>query len=136
MPTIQTFYLGGLRTEAEHVFSGNKVITDAPLDNQGKAESFSPSDMLSASLASCMMTIMGIAARTQGFEEMLIDTRIETTKIMQSDPRRVAEIKVEFFFPGSEFNDKQKKILEHAAHTCPVALSLREDLIQTVSFNF
>src|SRR5476651_1609787 len=121
MPTIETTYLGELRTEPVHVQSGTHIFTDAPLDNQGKGEAFSPTDLMSASLGSCMMTIMGIAARTHG---MQIDgTTAAITKIMTANPRRVAEIVVELKFPG-EYTDKEKAILEHAALTCPVYLSL------------
>ena len=137
MATITTFYIDELRTEAQHNYSGTKIITDAPIDNQGKAESFSPTDLLAASLGSCMITIVGIAARTQGFEERLRGTKIEITKIMKSDPRRVGEIQVELTFPeGSNLNEKEKKIIEHTSRTCPVALSLHPDLLQTWKFNW
>lgn len=135
--TILTFYTDELRTEATHVYSGTKLITDAPIDNQGKAESFSPTDLLAASLGSCMITIVGIAARTQGFEERLRGTKLEITKIMKSDPRRVGEIQVELTFPaGSNLNEKERKIIEHTSKTCPVALSLHPDLIQSWKFNW
>lgn len=137
MATIQTFYIDELRTEATHLYSGTRIITDAPLDNQGKAESFSPTDLLAASLGSCMITVVGIAARTQGFEERLRGTKIDITKIMKSDPRRVGEIQVEIWFPeGSNFNEKEKKIIENTARNCPVAKSLHPDLIQSWSFNW
>lgn len=137
MATITTFYIDELRTEAQHNYSGTKIITDAPIDNQGKAESFSPTDLLAASLGSCMITIVGIAARTQGFEERLRGTKIEITKIMKSDPRRVGEIQVELTFPeGSNLNEKERKIIEHTSRTCPVALSLHPDLLQTWKFNW
>jgi len=137
MSTITTYYIDELRTEAQHNYSGTKIITDAPIDNQGKAESFSPTDLLAASLGSCMITIVGIAARTQGFEERLRGTKIEITKIMKSEPRRVGEIQVELTFPeGSNLNEKERKIIEHTSKTCPVALSLHPDLIQTWKFNW
>lgn len=134
MATIHTVYHGELRTEAEHLQSGNKLITDAPTDNQGKGEKFSPTDLLATSLGSCMLTIMGIAARTSGFS--IDGTTIDTTKIMASDPRRVAEVICIFNFPEVEYTDKQKKILQKAADTCPVAKSLHADLKQTITFNF
>jgi putative redox protein len=135
MATIESIYLGELRTEATHVYSGTKAITDAPLDNKGKAESFSPSDMLSASLGSCMMTIMGIAAREH---QINIDgTTCSITKIMATEPRRVSEIQIILTFPESvNYSDKEKAILERAALTCPVAQSLHPDLKQNVTFNF
>ncbi len=133
MATIQTAYLGELRTEATHLQSGTKIITDAPVDNQGKGEAFSPTDLLAASLASCMLTIMGITARTHGIN--IDGTQCSTTKIMAADPRRVAEIKVDFQF-AHEYTDKEKKILEHAALTCPVFFSLHPDLKKTVDFGW
>ncbi|WP_291400869.1 OsmC family protein [Daejeonella sp.] len=134
MATIETIYLGELRTEAKHVLSGDKVITDAPLDNQGKGEAFSPTDLMSASLGSCMFTIMGIAAREHGFD--IDGTSCSITKIMAADPRRVSEIQISFDFPAIQYSDKQKLILEKAAKNCPVAKSLHPDLIQNVNFNF
>jgi putative redox protein len=135
--TIQTFYQGELRTEAKHVYSNTTLITDAPLDNQGKAESFSPTDLLATSLGSCLMTVVAIAARTHGFEERLIGTRLEITKVMKSEPRRVGELKIEIFLPeGSQFSEKEQKIIEHTARTCPVALSLHPDLLQNLNFHW
>lgn len=134
MATIETTYLGELRTEATHVYSGNKTITDAPLDNQGKAESFSPTDLLTASLGSCMITIMGIAAREHGIN--IDGTTCSLTKIMASDPRRVSEIQVILNFPKGNYSDKEKAILERSALTCPVAKSLHPDLLQNVTFNY
>ncbi len=134
MATIETTYLGDLRTEATHVQSGNKIITDAPLDNKGKGEAFSPTDLLSAALGSCMLTIMGIAAREQGIN--IDGTTCSITKIMAADPRRVGEIQITFNFPSGDYSDKQKTILERAAHTCPVSKSLHPDLVESLVFNF
>lgn len=134
MATIETIYLGELRTEATHVFSGNKTITDAPLDNKGIAESFSPTDLLSASLGSCMITIMGIAAREHGID--IDGTTCSITKIMATEPRRVSEIAIVLNFPEGDYTEKEKTILERAALTCPVAKSLHPDLLQNVTFNF
>lgn len=134
METICTKYTGNLRTIATHVQSGNELITDAPLDNQGRGEAFSPTDLLATALGSCMMTIMGIAARTHGFN--LDGTSFKTTKIMASNPRRVGEVIIEFTFPGNHFSEKEKKLIEHASKTCPVALSLHPDVKQTIILNF
>lgn len=134
MATIETTYPGDLRTEATHVFSGNKIITDAPLDNQGKAEAYSPTDLMSASLGSCMFTIMGIAAREHGFN--IDGSTCSITKIMASEPRRVSEIQIIFYFPDIIYTEKQRLILERSARNCPVAKSLHPDLIQNISFNF
>jgi len=133
MPTIETIYLGGLRTEATHVQSGTKIITDAPLDNQGKGEAFSPTDLLSASLASCMLTIMGIKARASNID--IDGTTCSITKIMAADPRRVAEIVINFKFP-KEYSEKDQQLLERAALTCPVYYSVHEDLKKTVTFGW
>ncbi len=134
MATIHTKYSGDLRTKATHLQSGNEIITDAPLDNKGRGEAFSPTDLLAASLGSCMLTIMGIAARTHGFT--IDDTEMNITKIMASNPRRVAGVKVEFSMPKNNFTDDQKKIIDRAARTCPVALSLSPEIKQEVTFNY
>lgn len=133
MATIETTYLGDLRTEPVHVQSGTHIITDAPLDNQGKGEAFSPTDLMSASLGSCMMTIMGISSRTHGID--IDGTKASITKIMAANPRRVAEIQISFTFPKT-YTEKEQKILEHAALTCPVYLSLHPDLVKTVDFGW
>ena len=133
MATIGTTYLGVLRTEPVHIPSGTHIITDAPVDNQGKGEAFSPTDLLTASLTSCMMTIMGIAARTHGID--IDGTTAATTKIMTANPRKVSEIQISFKFPKT-YDDKEKAILEHAALTCPVYLSLHPDLKKTVDFGW
>ena len=133
MATIHTIYLGNLRTEAEHLQSGNKLITDAPLDNNGKGEAFSPTDLLAASLGSCMLTIMGIAARTHNMS--IEGTTASITKIMAAEPRRVSEIHIEVKFPLT-FSDKEKAILEHAARTCPVLYSLHPDIKKEISFKY
>jgi len=132
--TVRTKYLGGLRTEAEHVQSGNKVITDAPIDNQGKGEYFSPTDLLATSLASCIFTIMGIKAEASGFS--IDGATSKTWKIMSANPRRVAEVVIEYDFTTVELNDKQKKILKALAKVSPVPLSLHDETKQTVLFKF
>ncbi len=132
--TIRTTYLGELRTEATHVKSGNELITDAPPDNKGKGEAFSPTDLLATSLGSCMLTIMGIAAREHGFD--IEGTKVKIWKIMESNPRRVGEVKVEFRFPKNNYSEKEKKFIEKAAFTCPVNLSLHPDLKKTIIFHY
>ncbi len=134
MPTIKTTYTGHLRTIAIHMQSGCEIITDAPLDNHGQGESFSPTDLLAASLGSCMLTIMGIAAKSHSIS--IDDARVEITKIMATDPRRVAEIQIIFFMPKIVYSDKHQQILVKSAHTCPVALSLHPNVKQTIVFNF
>ena len=133
MATIKAIYLGNLRTEATHVQSGSKIVTDAPTDNQGKGEAFSPTDLLIESLASCMLTVMGLAARTHGID--IDNTQASVTKIMAANPRRISEILITFKFPGA-YSEKDKKILEQASLTCPVSFSLHPDLKKTVDFGW
>jgi len=134
MATIETIYLGELRTEATHVRSGNKLITDAPVDNRGKGEAFSPSDLLATALGSCMLTIMGMAAREQNID--IDGTTCSITKIMASDPRRVGEAQITMNIPAGDYTEKDRTVLKRAALTCPVAKSLHPDLLQNVVFNF
>jgi putative redox protein len=134
METVRTVYSGGLRTSALHIRSGNRIITDAPVDNQGRGEAFSPTDLVATALGSCMLTIMGIAANTSNFS--IDGTEIGITKIMSEKPRRIGQIRVEFIFPPNNYSDRDKMILERAAKQCPVALSLHPDVVQEIVFNF
>jgi uncharacterized OsmC-like protein len=134
MATVKTIYLGDLRTENEHLQSGTRILTDAPTDNQGKGEAFSPTDLLATALGNCIMTIMGIKARDNGID--IKGTEIEVTKIMASDPRRVAEVVVDFTFPKKNYSDEEKKLIESVAGISPVPLSLHPDLKQTIKFNW
>jgi len=134
MPTIHTVYQGELRTQLTHVASGQQIITDAPVDNQGKGKAISPTDMLSASLGSCMLTIMGIAARTHGIN--INDVELTITKHMVANPRKIGKIEVVFSNFPDQLDAHQKLLLEKAAKTCPVALSLHPDLEQTFQFNW
>jgi len=127
-------YLGDLRTEATHLKSGNKIMTDAPLDNNGKGEAFSPTDLTCASLNSCMMTLMGIVAQREAVD--LAGLRSEIVKIMAVNPRKIDEIKIVFTHDNLDATDIQKEKLKRAALTCPVALSLHEAIKQTIEFNF
>lgn len=132
---MKTVYKGNLRTEVTHEQSGTKIITDAPLDNKGKGESFSPTDLFASALGCCMLTIMGISAQTYGFK--LEGTTIETEKVMGSDPRRVVEIKLDITFPkGNNYTAQQKRVIESAARTCPVANSINPEIKKTITFNY
>ena len=133
MATIETVYEGELRTEAMHVQSASKIVTDAPVDNNGKGEAFSPTDLLAAALGSCMLTIMGIKAKDLNID--IDQTTCSITKIMAAGPRRVAEINVKLSFPGN-YTEKDRKSLERAALTCPVFLSLHPDMKKTVDFGW
>jgi uncharacterized OsmC-like protein len=132
--TVKTVYKGELRTEAEHVQSGNKVITDAPTDNCGKGEYFSPTDLLATSVASCIFTIMGIKAQASGFN--IDGATSKTWKIMSENPRRVAEVIIEFDFTMCELEPKHKKILQGLVKVSPVPLSVHPETKQTVSLKF
>lgn len=132
--TSQIEYIGGLRTKAKHFLSGNEFITDAPPDNKGRGEAFSPTDLLATSLGARAVTIIGIAANEHGFN--IDGTTIEVTKIMASNPRRVSEIEVVFNFPPNNYSDKEKKIIQLSANTCPVFQSLHPDMTTTYIFNF
>lgn len=135
MASMTGYYSGELRTQDTHLKSGNVIITDAPPDNNGKGEAFSPTDLVCAALSSCMMTIMAMAAQKEGIE--LKGLKSDIVKIMSANPRKIAEIQITFTYPGGlAATDAQKQKLEHAAHTCPVALSLAEGLKQTVVFNW
>jgi putative redox protein len=127
-------YLGGLRTRDKHLKSGNEVITDAPVDNMGKGEAFSPTDLVCAALSSCMMTIMGQVADREKID--LRGLRTDITKVMSSTPRKISEVHITFTLEGLQADDKQKQKLKNAALTCPVALSLAETITQKVEFNF
>ena len=135
MPTISINYLGDLRTEATHLKSGKIILTDAPVDNQGKGEAFSPTDLVCSSLGSCMMTIMGIASKTHQIN--ISDVKMEITKYMTTNlPRKIDQIEINIQFGENSFTEKEKKILENAAHTCPVALSLHPDIKQILHFKY
>jgi putative redox protein len=127
-------YQGELRTEMTHLKSGVRVITDAPPDNNGKGEAFSPTDLTCASLNSCMMTLMGILAQREGIR--LEGLQSEIVKVMASNPRKIAEVQITFTHVNLVATDVQKEKLKRAALTCPVALSLDESVKQTVTFNF
>jgi len=132
--TSKVIYQGNLRTAATHVKSGNELITDAPTDNNGKGEAFSPTDLVATALASCMVTIMGIKADGMGIN--IDGTSTEITKIMASNPRRIQEVQVIINMPQGGYSDKDKKVLEAAAKACPVAQSVHPDMVQSVTFNW
>ena len=134
MSTIKSSYLGNLRTRAEHIQSGTQILTDAPLDNNGKGEAFSPTDLVAGALGSCMVTIMGIVAERNGSD--LQGLSWEITKIMQSDPRKIKEIVIDFHWEEPVDDPVLIQKLKNAARTCPVALSLDPAIKQTLTFDF
>ncbi|MBW1656418.1 OsmC family protein [Flavobacterium quisquiliarum] len=131
--TSKVTYLGDLRTSSIHVQSGSEIISDAPLDNNGKGEAFSPTDTVANALASCMMTIMGIKARD--LEVDFVGSTAEVTKIMNAEPRRIGAIEIVFNMK-SDADEKSRTILERAAMTCPVFLSLSSEIEKKISFNW
>ena len=133
MSTSKVIYKGDLRTESTHLQSGTTILTDAPTDNHGKGEAFSPTDMVANSLATCMFSIMGIKAQQMNID--LVDSTADVTKIMQAEPRKISEIIVAFEM-NAEVDEKSKTILERAAMTCPVHLSLHPDIKKTITFNW
>lgn len=134
MDTARIIYLGDLRTEATHLRSGQHFVTDAPVDNKGKGEAFSPTDLLSVALATCMMTTMGITAQGHDIPVDRMEARV--VKHMASDPRRVQKIVVELEVVVEGLTERWKALLEHSGRTCPVALSLAQGLEQEISFHF
>ncbi len=133
MSTSKVTYLGNLRTECEHLKSGNTYITDAPTDNNGKGEAFSPTDTVATGLANCMLTVMGIKARD--LEVVLDGSTAEVTKTMAANPRRISKIEVVFQLP-SGVSEKHQKILQNTANTCPVHHSLHPDIEKIITFNW
>lgn len=125
-------YLGNLRTSCTHQLSGTTIFTDAPKDNQGKGEAFSPTDLVATALASCMITIMGISANNHNID--ITGLKAEVKKVMSSNPRKIAQVDIKLIFPPYKYTKKDKKILESAALSCPVGLSLNDDLIQNIDF--
>ena len=126
--TSTVVYDGDLRTTCTHLRSNNSFETDAPLDNNGKGERFSPTDLMATSLATCMVTVMGIKARTMGFD--LNGVKVEVEKIMKAEPRRIGGINLVFHFPDplKALDEKNKQILKHTGNTCPVQQSIHPDI--------
>lgn len=133
MDTARIVYQGDLRTEATHIRSGQSIITDAPVDNKGKGEAFSPTDLLCTALATCMMTTMGITAQGHGIPVQSMVASV--VKHMTSDPRRVARVEIVLEVVVPRITDRWRALLEHSGRTCPVALGLSADLVQDITFN-
>lgn len=131
--TSKAVYLGKLRVENTHLKSGNSFNTDAPTDNNGKGEAFSPTDTVATALASCMLTVMGIKAESEGIA--LKGASAEVTKTMAANPRRISKIEVVLNFPEN-YDTKTKKLLEHTANSCPVHQSLHPDIEKVITFNY
>lgn len=134
MDTATVTYTGDLQCELLHVRSGQHVITDAPVDNQGRGGAFSPTDLLATSLAACMITTMGIVAREKNIP--LDGLRARVVKHMAADPRRVARVEIHMELEGGLLDERQRSIIENTAHTCPVARSLSPELVQDLHIRF
>ncbi|MCU0348747.1 MAG: OsmC family protein [Saprospiraceae bacterium] len=130
--TSNIIYNGDLRTTCTHLASGSQIVTDAPVDNQGRGEAFSPTDLVATALGACMMTIMGIKARDMGLD--IAGTRIEVNKVMAANPRRIARVELSFHMAANAFSQKEKDLLEAAARACPVCKSLDVACEQDVTF--
>ena len=132
--SIENKYIGELRTESTHLKSSNVIITDAPTDNNGKGNAFSPTDLVASALCSCMTTVMGICANKNQFD--LPNSTAHITKVMSSHPRRISKIIVEINFDSNNLSEQNIEKLIAVAKGCPVAQSLSSDLVQEVKFNF
>ena len=131
---IENTYVGDLRTSSKHIKSGQEIITDAPVDNNGKGEAFAPTDLVSSALCSCMTTVMGICAEKGGFK--MPNSIAKIKKIMNSAPRKIKEIHIELNFEENSLTDIQKNKLESVGRNCPVAKSLHPEIKQNIIFNF
>ena len=132
--SIENKYIGELRTLSTHVKSRKNIITDAPIDNNGKGEAFAPTDLVSSALCSCITTVMGICAEKGKFE--MPNSKAKITKLMSTNPRKISEIKIKINFEKNSLSDVQKRKLISVGKNCPVAKSLNSDIKQTLIFNF
>lgn len=131
---IESNYLGGLRVSSTHLASNTEIITDAPADNNGKGESFSPTDLVATALGTCMITVMGIYAEKNGI--LMPNVYSRTNKVMSSTPRKISKLKIEIIFGDNQLSEVEKQSLKDVALNCPVAKSLHPDLKQEIEFNF
>ena len=131
---IESSYLGELRVSSTHLASNTEIITDAPVDNNGKGESFSPTDLVATALGTCMITVMGIYAEKNGI--LMPNVYSRTNKVMSSSPRKISKLKIEIIFEGNQLSELEKQSLKNVALNCPVAKSLHPHLKQEIEFNF
>lgn len=134
MSTARVEYLGDLRTKATHLQSGTEIITDAPVDNNGKGEAFSPTDLVATAYASCMMTIIGIYCRQHGLN--FTHAVADVTKVMADSPRRISEIVIELDMSGNNWNEQEQEKVMRAAKACPVAKSVHEEITIVFDITF
>lgn len=131
---IESSYLGELRVSSTHLASNIEIITDAPVDNNGRGESFSPTDLVATALGTCMITVMGIYAEKNGI--LMPNVYSRTNKVMSFSPRKISKLKIEIIFEGNQLSEVEKQSLKNVALNCPVAKSLHPDLKQEIEFNF
>ena len=131
---IESSYLGELRVSSTHLASNTEIITDAPVDNNGKGESFSPTDLVATALGTCMITVMGIYAEKNGI--LMPNVYSRTNKVMSSTPRKISKLKIEIIFGDNQLSEVEKQCLKDVALNCPVAKSLHPDLKQEIEFIF
>jgi uncharacterized OsmC-like protein len=134
MKTARVVYEGDLRTRATHLRSGDVLLTDAPPDNEGKGEAFSPTDLVAAAALTCMITTMGIFARRKDLELGQVSGEVE--KVMADNPRRISALNIELVFEGQSFDPKEKAMLENVAMSCPVTRSIHPDIVINLSFSY
>ena len=134
MKTVDTKYVGGLRTSSVHLKSNNTFQTDAPLDNNGKGETFSPTDTVAAALGACMMTVMAIAGEKKGLD--MSGMHLATEKVMAVNPRRISALKVDFYWENCGLSEEDRAWIKDIGINCPVALSLHPNLRQEINFHF
>ena len=132
MNTAEVVYQGDLRTEATHLRSENTLITDAPVDNNGKGEAFSPTDLVATGLVTCMITVMGIKAEKKGLK--MGEVRGSVKKIMADAPRRIVRLDVEIHFKHASLSGSERMLLETTAMNCPVAKSIHPEIMQNIKF--
>ena len=133
-PSMKIIYSGDKHCEATHLKSNSTIVTDAPLDNNGKGEAFSPTDLTCVSLATCIITTMAIVAEKKEIPFGHIQAEIQ--KVMADNPRKIQEIIIHFTLSGMNWDDRQRSIMENVAHTCPVAKSLHPDVVQSIRFHY
>lgn len=136
MLTSTIEYIGGLRTKCTHLQSGSEINTDAPTDNMGRGEKFSPTDLLATSLAACILTTIAIFGEKENRKWDFTGAKAFCQKVMYSDPRRVGEIHIQIDFASNNYSPEEQKLIERVAHTCPVARSLHPDLKVVLVLNF
>ncbi len=132
--TSEVIYTGNLRTSAKHLKSGMEIITDAPTDNQGQGQAFSPTDLVATALASCMLTTMGIKAGDKGWD--LEGSQASVLKVMAANPRRITEVHIVLSMKHSDLGTDERHMLEETARNCPVAKSVHPDMVQQVQFEW